>query len=278
MSAGPTRHRRRRAAVVLGVSVVVAAVGGCTGTPGRGDTAVPSTGGRPVVAGTLVVSAASSLAGAFERIAADFELAHPGVRVELNADASSTLATQVLEGAPVDVFAAADEVAMSRVVDASLTSGPPEVVATNDLVIVTRPQNPDGIGSLADFTRVTAGEVVALCAPEAPCGRYAAELLAAAGVSLDESRVTRARNAAAALAAVADGDAVAGVVYASDALAAGDRVSVVTLPAVLGVEARYPIAVVATSTNPVAARAFTDWVVGVRGKAVLASFGFGTSP
>lgn len=258
--------------------VVSAAVSGCAGTLGNGDTADPSTGGRPVVAGTIVVSAASSLAGVFEHIAADFEVAHPGARVELNADASSTLATQVLDGAPVDVFASADEVAMSRVVDANLTSGPPEVLATNDLVIVTRPQNPDGIDSLADLAGVTAAGVAVLCASEVPCGRYAAESFAAAGVSLDESRVTRARNAAAALAAVADGDAVAGVVYATDAVAAGDRVSIVTLPAAFRVEVRYPIAVLASSSNPVASRAFADWVVGAPGRAVLASFGFGGPP
>jgi len=248
------------------------------GSAGSGDAVGPSTGGRPVVTGTLVVSVASSLAVAVERIAADFEVAHPGVSIEVNADASSTLATQVLDGAPVDVFASADEVAMSRVVDANLASGPPVVVATNDLVIVTRPQNPDGIATLADLAGVTAAGVVALCAPEAPCGRYAAEVLTAAGVSLDESRVTRGRNAAATLAAVADGDAVAGVVYATDGVAAGDRVSVVALSDALPVEVRYPIAVVATATNPVAARAFVDWVAGASGQAVLTAVGFGAMP
>ena len=255
--------------------VVVTAVSGCAGGAGGGDAVTPSTGDRPVVGGTLVVSAASSLAVAFEHIAVDFEAAHPGVSVEVNADASSTLATQVLDGAPVDVFASADEVAMSRVVDAGRVVGSPVVVATNDLVIVTRPQNPDGIGSLADLAGATADGVVALCAPDAPCGRYAAEAFAAAGVRLDESGVTRARNAAATLTAVADGDAVAGVVYATDALAAGDRVAVVALPDALGVVARYPVAVVATTTNPVAARAFTDWVAGPTGQAALAALGFG---
>jgi molybdate transport system substrate-binding protein len=262
---GSGRRRRRwhRSTAGLGTLIVVALVAGCAG----GGPGVDADGGAGEDGGPLVVSAASSLASVFGVIAEEFA-ADTGVEVTLNLDASSSLASQVLEGAPVDVVALADPASMQRLADADVLSGPPASFATTTLVIVTPPANPAGITSLADLVDV---DVVALCALQAPCGRYAEQALDAAGVALGDGRVTRTRNATATLTAVADGDALAGIVYVTDARAAGERVEVVPLPAT-DVVATYSIA---TTSRRVAARAFVDWVVGPSGQASLADAGFG---
>lgn len=264
----PGRRRRRwqRSPAGLCALLVVALVASCAGT-GRDLDAGGGSGGD---GGSLVVSAASSLAGVFGVIAEEFA-ADTGVEVTLNLDASSSLATQVLEGAPVDVVALADLASMQRLADADLLSGLPASFASTTLVIVTPPANPAGVDSLADLVDV---DVVALCVPQAPCGRYAESALDAAGVVLDDTRVTRARNATATLTAVADGDALAGIVYATDARAAGKRVEVVPLPAT-DVVATYSTATISSRT---AAQTFVDWVVGPRGQASLADAGFGPPP
>jgi molybdate transport system substrate-binding protein len=221
--------------------------------------------------GTITVSAAASLTDAFGRIGADFEAANPGVEVSFNFDSSSTLARQIIDGAPADVFAAADEVSMAELTDAGEVAGDAEVFARNELVIVTEPGNPTGITGLADLE--TAG-VVALCGAEVPCGRSAAQSLAKAGVTIPESSVTRGQNVRATLTAVADGDAVAGIVYVTDALAVGDAVATVTIPAGVNVVATYPIGVVASRSHRVMATAFVAHVLGPDGQAVLKELGF----
>lgn len=274
-----TRGRSGRATVAVAtvlVALVVLAVGGCGQREDRvGDDAGPD---LDAVTGEVVVSAASSLTAAFDVIADEFTAANPGVTVTLNLDGSSSLATQVLDGAPVDVVALADRTSMARLVDAGAVTMTPVRFAANDLVIVTQPSNPAGIGSLADLAGVGGAGVVALCAPEVPCGRYAAAALSSAGLTLDESRVTRTRNASATLAAVADGDAVAGIVYATDATTAAQRVAVVALPATVDVVATYPIATTAVSSNATGAQAFVDWVLSPRGQPVLAAAGFRPAP
>lgn len=237
------------------------------GTAGGNDT----TGTEPELAGTITVSGATSLTGAFTEIADGFSEAHPDVEVTFNFDASSTLATQIIEGAPADVYASADEANMTKLTDEDLVAGEPEIFARNELVIVTKPGNPEGIETLADLAGVG---VVSLCGEDVPCGKYAAAALANAGVAIDESNVTRGQNAGATLTAVAEGDAVAGIVYVTDAAAAGDSVEAVTIPADVNVLATYPIGVLAASGNAEVAAAFVAFVVGGEGQAVLAEHGF----
>src|SRR5688572_21669274 len=124
--------RQRVRAVALGATLLVAMA-------------------RPVAAGELTVSAAASLTAAFGEIAAAFEDANPGTDVRLNFAGSPALVQQILEGAPVDVFAAADERSMERVVAAGEAAGAPRVFARNRLGILVERGNPKGIGGLADL-------------------------------------------------------------------------------------------------------------------------------
>lgn len=235
------------------------------------STAAASATSPPKLEGSITVSAATSLKAAFTEIGDGFEKANPGVDVTFNFDASSALATQILEGAPADVFASADETNMAKLTAAKLVSGEPEVFARNELVIVTKPGNPESIATLADLA--DAG-VISLCGAEVPCGKYAKEALDKAGVTIDESKVTRGQNVGATLTAVAQGDAVAGVVYTTDATSAGDTVEAVKIPAEANVIATYPAGTLASSGNATVAKAFVAYVLGADGQAVLSKLGF----
>jgi molybdate transport system substrate-binding protein len=239
---------------------------GCGDDAPAGDAATPST----AVTGEIIVFAATSLTAAFTELGKKFEAANPGATVTFNFGASSALVQQLTEGAAADVFASADTRNMDKAVAGGLARMP-AVVARNRLVIVTKPGNPKHIKALADLA--DAG-VVGLCGTAVPCGGYAAEALAKAGVTIAESRVTRGQNAAATLAAVAEGDAVAGIVYVTDAAGAGDRVAKVVIPTEHNVIATYPVARLRDSTNDATARAFVGYLRSPPGQRVVAKFGF----
>lgn len=247
--------------------VAALVIGGCGGR-GDGD---PSPGTTSAVEGSITVSAAASLRDAFTDIGVDFTSGNPGAEVTFNFDSSATLASQVLAGAPADVFAAADEESMARLADEGVISGVAQPFARNELVLVTKPGNPRGIRSLGGLA--TAG-VISLCGVDVPCGRYAAEALDEAGVTVSESDVSRAQNARAALTAVSAGDAVAGIVYTTDARSAGDAVEVVPLPAAIDVTARYVAGVIDDTDHRGAAEAFLAHLLGPAGRRVLQEHGF----
>lgn len=217
------------------------------------------------------MSAAASLTDSFTEIGERFERRYDDVDVTFNFDASSALVIQIQQGAPVDVFASADEANMQKLVDGGEVTARPEVFAENTLEIATKPGNPERIGSLADLEKV---DTVALCAPEVPCGKYAADALAAAGVELDPDRVTRGVDAKATLAAVSEGDADAAIVYRTDVRAAGSDVEGVAIAQSQNQIAVYPIAPLADASNPRAAKAFVDFVTSKTGERVLQKHGF----
>ena len=121
--------------------------------------------------GSITVLAAASLTESFTTIANDFEAAHPGSTVTLSFGPSSGLATQVVNGAPADVFAAASTKTMGTVVDAGYASGPTNF-ATNSMTIVVPSKNPAKVDSLDDLTNPDT--LVAVCQAEVLCGAAAA--------------------------------------------------------------------------------------------------------
>lgn len=238
-----------------------------TGAPGGSTAAGPTPG---PATGTITVSAAASLTAPFKTIGEGFKRANPGVTaVTFNFDSSGTLATQIIGGAPADGFASADEASMAKLTDANLVAGRPQVFARNQLAIVVKKGNPGNVRTLADLA--TAG-TIALCGSDVPCGRYADQILKAAGVTIPADEVTRGQNVKATLAAVADGDAVAGIVYVTDAT--GDKVQAVAIPAAQNALATYPIATLRASTNPATMDAFIAYLLGPAGQATLQAAGF----
>ena len=267
-SAAPAVARSRRSggrgrATTIAV-LAAAMLGACT------SSSSPAAEGG--VAGTVTVSAASSLIGAFDLIGARFERAHPGVDVVFNYGPSSTLAAQITQGAPADVLATADEASMRSVLGAA-TARRAREFARNGMVIVTKPRNPTSVRRLADLERAA---VVALCGEQVPCGKYAARVLRRAGVRLREDHVTRQIDATSTVGAVRTGDATAAIVYVTDASAAGDGVATVPIAPDDNVVASYPIAVLPEARNRTTATAFADFVTSTVGARILRRSGFRT--
>ncbi len=244
-----------------------------SGSDGSDETTTTAAAGADEAAcdatGSITVAARAALTEAFTTIGDQVEAACEGSDLTFTFDSSGKLSEQILSGAPVDVFASADEANVAKVAD--VQAGDPAVFARNQLVIVTKPGNPEGIESLADLA--DAG-VVALCAEDAPCGTFAAQALEAAGVTIDESNVTRGENAKGTLTAVSEGDAVAGIVYVTDAQAAGDAVEAVAIPDDQNAIATYPVVVIEGPGDDALAEAFAAYLLGDEAQQVLADAGF----
>jgi molybdate transport system substrate-binding protein len=253
---------------VLVVTAAALLLAGCS-APGPGPNGGPS---RDPLHGTVTVLAAASLTGVYGELAARFEKLHPGVTVSESFGGSSALAAQIVQGAPADVFATANEATMTTVTDAGLADGTPIVYATNVLTLVVPPSNPGHVTKLIDLTKP--GVKVALCDKAVPCGSAALSLLAAEKLSV--APVTLETDVKAVLTKVELDEVDAGLVYVTDARSAGDKVTQIAVPDAANPINRYPIVVLAGSTNKAAARAFEQFVLSSTGLAALKNAGFGT--
>ena len=223
------------------------------------------------LSGTVKIDAAASLKKTFDVLGAEFEKANPGVKVSLSYDGSSVLATQIIGGAPVDVFASADNKNMAKVTDAKLITTTPIEFATNTLQIAVAKGNPKKIDSLKDLT--DPGLKVVLCEAAQPCGAAAATALKAADVTVKP--VSQEQSVTAVLTKVQSGDADAGLVYKTDVLGSDGKVTGVDFAESAQAVNHYPIAPLDKAPNPAAAKAFIALVTGPTGQKVLAAAGFG---
>jgi len=249
--------------ILLAAAIAFVVVGGC----GDDHDTVAPTG---ELDGTLTVLAAASLTDAFVEVADAFEAANDGVKVELTFDGSSRLAASIIEGVPADVFASADEVNLQKVVDEG-QAGTGTVFATNVLQIVVAEGNPLGIAGLADLTGTDV--VLSLCKEDVPCGKYAAQAFAQAGLVIPPAGEENSVKGV--LTKVMLGEADAGLVYVTDVLAAAG-VAGVDLSAEERVEAAYPAAVLTDAPNADVAAAFVAFLTGSEAQAILADYGFGS--
>ena len=258
----------RSVRVALGLAAASVLLTGCVGTAGASSGSAASS---PEQGETLTVFAAASLTETFTELADRFEAANPGVTVTLNFAGSADLVTQIREGAPADVFAAADLSNMAELSRDGLVAGDPAVFATNTLSIAVPPDNPAGIDSFADLAAPNVDVVV--CAPQVPCGAALPALEAAAGVRLapvsEENAVTDV------LGKVTSGQADAGLVYVTDVASAGDAVLGLPVPESDQPVNEYPIAVVAGSGQARLGASFARFVTGATGQTVLGAAGFG---
>ena len=226
------------------VFVAVAGLSACAGS-----------GASP--ADRVRVSAAVSLTEPLERVARDFER-ETGTRVELNLAGSSTLAAQILAGAPVDVFVSADERQLDRVAAESLLNAATRVVLlSNRLAVVApvgvpaAPRDAAGLRNPA-FRRIAIGDPAGV-----PAGVYARSYLVSLGLwDALAPRLVPTRSVRAALAVVEAGDADAGIVYRTDALSSDDVAVAFEVAADEGPAIAYPAAVLADAPNPAGAARF----------------------
>jgi molybdate transport system substrate-binding protein len=263
-----------RVAVLAVVAVLTA---GCGSSPSTPKSTAPSTspsspapGSAPAaLTGSITVFAAASLTQTFTDLGKQFEAAHPGTSVRFSFGASSTLAQQILAGAPADGFAAASPTNMQQVTDAGAAAGP-TTFAKNYAEIAVAPAGAGKVASIDDLSKP--GVKVALCQPQVPCGALAQTVLAKAKVSV--APVTQGLDVKSTLAYVTGGEADAAVVYVTDVKAAGAQVKAVEIPAADNASTAYPIATVKNSQNAALAAAFEDLVLSAAGQSVLSGAGF----
>jgi molybdate transport system substrate-binding protein len=222
------------------------------------------------LSGTAVVFAASSLKGVFTTIIANFEAANPGVKIVPSYGGSDALAAQIVQGAPVDVFAAASAATMATVTKANDGVGTPPLFAKNLLEIAVPPSNPKHITDLADTTK--SGVKLALCAPTVPCGAAATKAYAAA--KLTPHPVTLEQDVASTLTKVELGEVDAGMVYQTDVKGAGSKVLGINFPEAASAINSYPIVAVKTGKNLAVGEAFAAYVTSAAAQAVLQAAGF----
>ncbi len=227
-------------------------------------------------AGSLTVSGAASLTAAFGEIKTAFEKANPGTTVTTNFAASGALLAQMEAGAPVDVFASADQATMDRAQEKKLIdTATRKDFAANALVLARPKANPNptvtSVESLAD----AAVKRVALGNPDVvPVGRYTREVLTKAGLwDTLAAKMIYGENVKQVLDYVSRGEVDAGFVFATDARIAADKVDVVAEPKT-ATPVTYPLAVLAASANKAEAKKFADFVTGPAGMEILAKYGF----
>lgn len=254
------------AAVMLAVLTVLAS--GCASPSGSSPTTPAGTGSASTAPRPVTVFAAASLQAAFTEIAMlDLTLA-----VTFSFDGSPTLVDQVLAGAPADVLATADEATLARAVQGGAAASTPAIFASNTGVLIVPKGNP---GQVTGLDQSLTGRRLVVCAPAVPCGATARAIANAAGVALrpvsEELKVSDVRGK------VTSGEADAGIVFTTDARAAGEQVETVALPGAERFATRYPIVIVNDARHADAARAFVTLVTGPRGQEVLGRHGF-TAP
>src|SRR5215203_1172443 len=236
----------------------------------------------PAEGGNLTVFAAASLSDAFEAIEQELEAAIPNLSITYNFGGSQALLTQLQEGAQADVFASANVAQMEAAIEANLVVDAPAPFVHNRLAIVTPADNPADIGVPADLGKE--GILLVLAQSEVPAGRYARESVchmaadtATYGAGFVErvaaNVVSEEEDVRDVLAKVALGEADAGIVYVSDAVAAGDQVQVVDIPDEVNVIATYPVAVLAQG-DPTLGSAFIAYLLSEEGQSLLERYGF----
>jgi len=236
--------------VALGICLAAVTVGAGTATP-RSSKA------------TVTVYAAASLTDAFPRIAPSARFSFAG---------SNTLAAQIRQGAPADVFASAN-MALPQQLNSSKLCSKPRVFTRNALVLIVPSSNPAKIHSVYDLKR--SGIKLVIAAAGVPVGSYTLQVLRTTNLSSVLSNVvSRETDVREVLAKVALGEADAGFVYSTDAKTVPKKVHALRLPARGQPDVQYGICVVSASKNKAAANAFIEKVLGKAGQRILLKYGF----
>jgi len=239
---------------------------------------------KPSESNTLMVFAAGSLAQSFTELGTLFEAQHPGRKVNFNFQNANTLAQQIEQGAPAEVFASAAEKYMTNAVNTGrVNKDDVKIFARNKLVVIYPKNNPANIQTLKDL--VKPGIKLVVGAKEGPQGVYVEGFLTNASQDANFSAaykedfyknvVSYESTVNAVVTKVSLGEADAGIVFFSDSQGnAVDKVNILEIPDSLNIEARYPIAPIKDSKNSEMARSFVDFVLSPTGQEVLKKYGF----
>ncbi|WP_454827671.1 molybdate ABC transporter substrate-binding protein [Paraburkholderia xenovorans] len=223
----------------------------------------------------LTVSAAASLTDAFNEIGAKFAAVHPGVTVRFNFAASGVLLQQIRQGAPVDVFASADQETVARGIDAQLLdAGTKQDFAANSVVLIVPAEGAPLVKTLADLSNPVVKRIALGKAATVPVGRYTQQALESAGQwGALQPKFVQAESVRQVLDYVARGEAEAGFVYRTDAMLAPGKVRIALT--VKGHEpVTYPVIAVSASREQALAKDFIAYLSTPAAQNVLARYGF----
>jgi molybdate transport system substrate-binding protein len=222
--------------------------------------------------GQITVFAAASLTEAFNAAGAAFTK-KTGTAVAFDYGGSDTLATQIKQGAPADVFASANLAQMKVVSDAGLVAGAPKTFAKNRLVLIAPKADAVKVTSPADLTKP--GVKVVLAAATVPVGAYARATFAKLGLAVEPNVVSNELDVKAVVTKIALGEADAGVVYSTDVTpSVASKLDEFPFPAAVAPDIEYPIAALKNAQNEKAAQAFVDYVISPEGQSFLKARGF----
>lgn len=226
-------------------------------------------------AAQLTVSAAASLTGAFTELKSAFEKANPGVTVNTNFAASGNLLRQIEAGAPVDVFASADQATMDRAAEKGVVDTATRTNFVTNAIVLCRPAAQPGVKSLADLTRADVKKIGIGNPDTVPAGNYSRQALQAAGLwDKVQPKLVFGESVKQVADYLARGEVEAGFIFATDAQAAQANVTVVE-EVKTTTKVSYPLAIVKATKEKDLAAKFIAFVLGKEGQAVLAKYGFG---
>lgn len=231
--------------------------------------------GTQAAAEDIVVSAASSLTNAFTELSVQFQQAHPGAKVLMSFAASDVLVQQIVNGAPADIFASADQKAMDKAVAAKvIDTATRKDFVRNEVVLIVPADNPLKITSLASLKADGVKRIAFGNPATVPVGRYTkAALEHTDNWNEVKQREVLGQNVRQVLDYVARGEVDAGFVFATDAAIMPEKVKVVQKLA-SPIPVLYPIALVQREGRPALAADFLAYILSPEGQAVLAKYGF----
>jgi molybdate transport system substrate-binding protein len=263
------------------LTVLLLLVGALSACGSTSSSSSPTATSAPPV--TLNVFAAASLTNAFKEVGKQFHAAHPNVTITFNFAGSQALATQITQGAPADVFASANQAQMNVAVKGGEVDASSSKVFVHNLLVVIFPKNnPGNITKLQDLAHP--GLKIVLADKSVPAGQYALDYLSKASAdpgfgssyqaNVTKNVVSYETDVETVVTKVVQGEADAGIVYTTDALANTSQLGEITIPANLQTEATYPIAPIKGSKNAATAQQFVDYVLSPTGQAILTRYGF----
>jgi molybdate transport system substrate-binding protein len=262
-------------AILCFLAVTLAACGGSAATNTSLPVATPT-------GGTLTVFAAASLTESFTAIKATFEKANPGVTVMYNFAGSQALVTQMTQGASADVFASADQPNMDNAIKDGVIAGTLRAFAKNKLVIIVPKDNRAGITTPKDLAKP--GIKFDTAQASVPVGTYTQQVLdnyrklpeygADFTANVNKNTVSQEDNVKAIVQKVQLGEVDAGIVYATDAQAAKDELTLIDIPDAQNVIATYPVALVKGAKQAALGETFIDYLLSADGQAIMRGYGF----
>jgi molybdate transport system substrate-binding protein len=270
-------QRQRGIPLLCLLALFLSACGSSPATNTAVPLPIPASGG-----GAITVFAAASLTESFAEIKSAFEKANPGVTVQYNLAGSPALVTQLTQGAPADVFASADQANMDNASKGGVLAGTPQVFAKNKLVIIVPKENKAGIQSPKDLAKP--GIKFDTAQASVPVGAYTQTALdnfaklpdygADFKANVNKNTVSQEDNVKAIVQKVQLGEADAGIVYATDAQAAKDKLTLIAIPDAQNVIATYPVAVIKGAKQAALGQQFVDYLLSADGQAILEKYGF----